>query len=137
MDFGLSLEIAEDIYDKSTTLNSLSTSIKHYFKDRNYGSGITDLTIGVICVPPQMESFFKVRSKYTKSKKMLEYDVKLDHAWVKRADSAELIAMVRVAILGSLSIIEKCGITNFDTASFGRDLEEYFKERDFQCRIGR
>jgi hypothetical protein len=131
MDFGLSLEIAEDIYDKSTVLNTLSNSIEHYFKDRNYGSGIVNLTIGLICVPPQMESFFKVRRKYTKSRRTLEYDVRLDYALVKRADCAGLVAMAEKAILGSSSTIELLRIIDFDTASFFSDLDEYFKNEAF------
>src|SRR3974390_3472836 len=98
MEFGLSLEIGADVYGKAEILNRLSKDLEHYFKNKHFGTGLKSLTIGITCVPPEMESFFKVRSKYYKTTKVLGYDVKLTYETIRNADEPGVLAAVREAI---------------------------------------
>ncbi len=83
MDFGLSEEISSDVSQKADLFTEVSALLEKHFLNKDFGDGIKNLTIGIICVRPEVDFFFKERKKYTKSKAMLEYDVKLDHAIIK------------------------------------------------------
>nr|WP_319492510.1 Imm44 family immunity protein [uncultured Desulfobacter sp.] len=131
MDFGISKEISADItQDKINMLTDISLAMEEYFKDKDYGADISSLTIGIICVAPEFEFFFKeIRRKYTKTKKMLEYDIKLDHSEFKNFDNKQIQWIVAKEILGSLSVINELKIKNFKTKDFKTDLINFFKEK--------
>lgn len=123
MNFGLSQEISADLYDKAHVITSISDQIEVFFKDRTYGKGISSWTIGVICVDPKFEFFLKERKKYTKSKKALEYDIKIEPQVLKNAERTQIVEIIGDAIRTSLHIIAELKITDFDTESFRCDLE--------------
>ncbi|WP_321418273.1 Imm44 family immunity protein [uncultured Desulfobacter sp.] len=131
MDFGISKEISADItQDKINMLTDISLAMEEYFKDKDYGADISSLTIGIICVAPEFEFFFnEIRRKYTKTKKMLEYDIKLDHSEFKNFDKKQIQLMVAKEILASLSVINELKIKNFEINNFKTDLRQFFKER--------
>lgn len=128
MNFGLSQEISEDIYEKAHIITDISKKLEEYFKNRNYGNGITFIAIGVISVHPQFDFFCKIRKKYSKTKKILEYDVKLDHEKLKNADKKMILEMLHQHILESFSIFEEKKIPDFDKDSFIKDIEQCFTE---------
>ena len=129
MDFGLSKEMSADIIqEKINILSEMSFAMEDYFKNRDYGKGISSLTIGIVCVAPEFEFFFKkIRSKYIKSKKMLEYDVKVEHSVLKEANEPMLQSIVAEAIFTSLGIIDDLKIQDFDIDRFRVDLKGFFK----------
>ena len=71
MDFGLSLEISEDIFERNYIVINTSKSLEEYFKDKDFGEGIVNLTIGIICVNPNFDSFFKIYSERLPEFKLL------------------------------------------------------------------
>ncbi|MGQ9780608.1 MAG: Imm44 family immunity protein [Bacillota bacterium] len=101
------------------------------FKDKDYGEGIKEYVIGIICVAPVFDSFFKIRKNYTESKRLLEYDIKLDHAKFKKANNKEIYEMLRQEVLNSLGIVEELKIKDFDLARFRADLEQFFAEHTY------
>ena len=74
MELGLSEEISSDVSQKADLFTKISASLEKHFLNKDFGDGIKSLTIGIICVRPEADFFFKERKKYTKSKAMLEYD---------------------------------------------------------------
>lgn len=44
--------------DKIQDINNLSSSLQEHFKDLNYGEGVNQLLIGIICVKPEFDFFF-------------------------------------------------------------------------------
>lgn len=74
MNFGLSKEISKeiskDIASKLDVFTEIFNNLNEFFSDKSYGESIDILTIGLICVGPEFESFFKPRYKYIKSKKV-------------------------------------------------------------------
>lgn len=128
MNFGLSQEISEDICDKAPFITDISNSIEDYFKERDYGTGLMSLTIGIISVHPKFDFFFKPRKKYTKSKKLLEYDIKLDHEKLATADKAAVLELICEQLLSSFNLLDEIKIPLFDKEQFKNDLEMYFEE---------
>ena len=65
MKFGLTQEISEDICTKGKTLTEMANSMKEFFINKSYGNGLNELYVGIVCVAPQFEFFFKHKQKYT------------------------------------------------------------------------
>ena len=127
MDFGLSEEISSDVSKKAEVFSKISALLEKHFLNKEFGEGIKSLTIGIICVRPDADFFFKERKKYTESKAMLEYDVKLDHAIIKEADKKKIYGVLVMKVLDSLSVIDELKIEGFDTRAFHREVESFFQ----------
>lgn len=128
MDFGLSQEVSEDLAEKSYIITNISCELQKYFKDKDYGKGISFLAIGVISINPKFDFFFKPRRKYSKSKKMLEYDVKLDYDKLTCADDAMILEMLCGQLQNSFKIISELKIPDFDKENFICDADLCFEE---------
>ncbi len=143
MKFGLAIDITVEINDKSSIIQSLSDDLQSYFVSKQYGQDIKCCTIGIVCISPKFDQFFKERRpKYTKGKKEIiqhglsftledsfEYNIKIDFESFKNAGKEEAKKILARNILASLVIFEKVKskIKDFDINSFKADLEEYFK----------
>ena len=92
MEFGLAKYLSNDLTNKSKIIQDYSERLSEFFKSKYYGDGLKDISVGIICVSPEFESFFKPRKpKFTKSKTVVIYglrtvydhvfecDVKLDY----------------------------------------------------------
>jgi len=145
MKIGLALYTSAEIRNKSRCLIDFSDEMKRYFLKKNYGNDLSEIVIGIICVSPNFEQFFKPRRpKYTKDKKhiksegfeydiekCLSYDIKLDFETCKNGTEEECRKFLAREILQSLTVLDvmKNKIKDFDTLQFRTDLESYFKER--------
>lgn len=148
MEFGLSEYVSVEISKKSYLITSLSEDIKDFLKDKEYGESLNSLFIGIICVSPQFETFFKSRNpKYTKNKKTfiskttkvkyaiencLEYDVKICFEEFNNGLEVDCRKLLANGILQSLKVVEgmKVKIKDFNFEEFKADLEKYFKEKE-------
>jgi hypothetical protein len=127
MEIGLSKEISKDVYSKADVLREISKALQNHFREKNYGNGLKNIAIGIICVGPEFDFFFKEQKKYMKNKKILEYDVKLDHKKFKESNEIEIRNMVKDNILSSLHILEDLKISDFDCEAFKADLKTFFQ----------
>jgi len=144
MNVGLAVNVSVEIRNKAFSIQSLSDDLEAYFKNRTYGSDIKSYTIGVVCVSPQFDQFYKkeIKPKYTKGIKVInpdgipftledsfEYRIKIDFESFKNADEEEARKLLAKEILESLVVFEKVKskIKDFDMNSFKADLEGYFK----------
>jgi hypothetical protein len=146
MEFGLAQYTSVEISQKNHLINSLSDDMKNFLYKKNYGSGIKSLFIGIICVSPNYEAFFKPRKpKYTDKKKKikkdgieyeiekcLEYDIKLDYKSFSMASDSEVKKIIANGILKSLGVLDeiKLKINDFNTKMFRKDLEHFFKDQN-------
>lgn len=147
MNFGLGINLSVEIDKKWIYIHSLSEELKAYFKNKQYGSDIKSYTIGIICVSPQFDQFYKkeIKPKYTKGKRVInpdgipftledsfEYSIKIDYDSFKNADEEEARKLLAKEILASLVVFEKLKskIKDFDMSSFKVDLEEHFKKHN-------
>lgn len=123
---GSSQELSEDLVGIAPRFTLLSDKLQSYFLVKSYGLGIETLVVGIICVKPEFDFFFKVRKKYSKKRKLLEYDIKLDHAKVLAADQNELVEIIRDGILGSFAVFDELKIKDFDAERFKSDMVDFF-----------
>ena len=144
MEFGLTQYVSAEISDFSNSINSLSDGIKEFVKNKEYGSSIKELFVGIVCVSTKFETFFKPRiPKYTANKKQihkegfnyeiercLEYDIKIDFGLFKNASDKERIKIIAEELIKSLRIIDEMKIKNkdFNTGKFRNDIELYLKK---------
>jgi len=144
MNVGLAINLSVEIDKKWIYIHSLSDELKTYFKNRQYGNDVKSYTIGIVCVSPSFDSFYKkeIKPKYTKGIKVIkpdgipftmedsfEYRIKIDYESFKNATEEEARKLLAKEILESLVVFEKVKskIKDFDMNSFKADLEGYFK----------
>jgi hypothetical protein len=142
MKFGLAIILTNEVENKTDIIQSLSDELKISFASKQYGQDIKSYTIGIVCVSPQFEQFFKEkRPKYTKGKKVInpdgipftledsfEYDIKIDFESFKNANEEEVKRILAEEILASLVAFEK--MKSKIKNSFKEDLEEHFRSQN-------
>ncbi|MCV2486492.1 hypothetical protein OD917_16280 [Flavobacterium sp. SH_e] len=147
MRLGLAQYSSAEIENETRFLIDFSNEMKKSFIEKRYGNDLIEIVIGIICVSPMFEQFFKPkRPKYTNEKKhiksegfeyevekCLEYSIKLDFETFKNFSEIEAKKHLSLEILKSLEIIEtmRTKIKDFDLATFKKDLENYFKEKRY------
>lgn len=128
MKFEFINEISIDVYNKITILRALSQKVELFFKIREYGTGIQEYYVGIICVAPGFDFFFKERKKYRKSKQILEYSIKLNYAQFENSTDSEIEKMVASSLIDSLGVVEELKIKNFNLNKFREDLILFFEQ---------
>lgn len=144
MEFGLTQESSLE-FEESDVLTNLSQKLKKYFSSRSYGESIKSFMIGIICVKPEFESFFKVRKpKYVESKvevhngilvevkNCYSYDIKLDYTTMTNLSREAVERLLASEIIMSLTYIDALPkkIKDFDKERFKSDMKDYFEEQD-------
>ncbi|MEO8237469.1 MAG: hypothetical protein ABI576_05120 [Flavobacterium sp.] len=136
-----------EIDKESQIINKISDSLNSYFSDKDYGDGIKEVIIAIICVSKNFEQFFiPKKPKYIKDKKItksihthqtyeiekcLTYDIKIDFDEFKNASNEkDRERLLAEQILSSLIVFDTMQkkIKDFDLLLFKTDLENYFKE---------
>ncbi|QOG04749.1 hypothetical protein [Flavobacterium sp. MDT1-60] len=145
MKVALAQYTSAEIKKETRFLIDFSNDLEVWFSEKKYGNDLMEIVIGIICVSPIFEQFFKPKPpKYTKEKKhiksegfeyevekCLEYSIKLDFETFKSSSEVEAKKYLSSEIIKSLAIIEtmKVKIKDFDLINFKTDLEDYFKEK--------
>ncbi|OQP59686.1 hypothetical protein A3860_36565 [Niastella vici] len=96
MSIGLGLNLSPDLSKRSALLVGLSQYLMSEFKDHKFPKGMDKIAIGIICVDPKFDFFFKPKQpKLTKNKthkedgreqqlgNVFEYEIKLDYQKAK------------------------------------------------------
>jgi protein-tyrosine-phosphatase len=145
MKLALAQYTSAEIRKETRFFIDFSDDMEGYFLKKKYGNDLMEIVIGIICVSPIFEQFFKLKApKYIKEKKhiksegfeyevekCLEYSIKLDFETFKNSSEVEAKKHLAQEILKSLDTIEtmKSKIKDFDLINFKKDLEKYFKEK--------
>lgn len=123
MRFAITKEISDGLGKNVDKITELAIKLKEYFADKTYGEGLKEIYIGFICVRQEYEFFFnKQRRKYTKGKRVLEYDLKIDFEEFKRINENEVKKLILDKIVASLEIVQELKVPNFDLKKFIEDL---------------
>jgi len=141
MEFQLTQEVSESLLKngRTTIISNFSEELRNFFKTKNYGEGILSMFIGVICVAPEFDFFFKMRKpKYKRGKEIiiqnnaeielestLRFDLKLSFEKFLRANEFEARTMLALEVLNSLNVLNKLKIKDFNNESFVEDLRSY------------
>lgn len=132
-----------DTTTKVLELRDLDDKLKSYFNSRNYGNDICSYLIGVICVHPKFDSFFKIgRPQYIEEKtvtyerilgpthiyKSFSFRIKLDYPSFIKSNTKDGLKMIATLILESVKNIKyPRKIRDFDKERFYGDLKAFFE----------
>jgi hypothetical protein len=120
MSIGLGLNLSPDLAGRGAVLARLSQHLGKGFSDRTFPKGMEKIAIGIICVDPRFDFFFKPKPpKLTKNKihkeggmetqlgDVFEYEIKLDYAKAKTLNEDQFIEFVKKALLDSFETIDQ------------------------------
>jgi hypothetical protein len=139
--FALAQYISPEVSDKSGSINSFSNRLSEYFAGRDYGPGIQELYIGIVCVSPAFEKFFKPRRpSYQRGRCVYEkegtkyeldhtaqIDILLDFKAFQRLSLPRVESFIGKCILEGISQVNTLGVPDFDMTAFTRDLDAELK----------
>ena len=144
MKFGFALNLSPEINKFLEVFNRIEQEISDITEQGIYGDGINELYIGIICVAPQFEAFFKPRKpRYEKEKKTyekegikykdyktLQYEIKLDFDYMKNSDEEAAKRKLVESVFNSLDVIETIKeIKSFDLKTLKKELGDHFKKQ--------
>jgi hypothetical protein len=121
-----------DADDKMHALHELNDSLVKHFGCTDYGGGISEVYIGIICVRPEFGQFFEERRATVSSygnATSIEMEITLDYELVHRMSPDVTIDHVKRAI--SLRCDDLCdlGIPSFECDRFVSDLRAALSSR--------
>jgi hypothetical protein len=135
-------DISIEVLEKFNVISDNTSSLKHFFRDRFYGDDLKSLYIGIFCMSPKFEKFFKIRrpNYQTETKTYihqgvqverkamsLTYDLKLDfETYLNALDVKPLLAQDILKSLDTISTVKK--IKDFDLSKLRSDFEHFFQQ---------
>lgn len=138
MEFALTQEVSEPIIKNGVSdyFKQVSDNVSEFLRTKDYGNDLKTIYIGIICVAPEFDFFFKVRKpKYKKGTVVtiqdgrpyertdaLVYDIKLDYDAFVNADEYEAKKMLSLELLRSFIVLNSMKIKLFDRHNFERDM---------------
>ncbi len=145
MKFAFALNLSQELNKFVYVFNQIEWDINKITQNANYGEDVTELYIGIICVLPQFEVFFKPRKpRYDRDEKVyekegvkyklhktLQYEIRLNYEIFKDASEIEAKKILLQEIFQSLKALDKMKgkLKDFNTTKFKEDLERYFMEK--------
>ncbi len=120
----LVLYLDNKLTSKSNIVNELSSELENHFQSNNYGDSLEEIYFGIVSMSEDFKAFFKPRNpKFTKSKKMFEYDVDFDFDLFKNTEESNLKGFILEGIIKSLQVISE-KVKGFDINAFEQDLKQ-------------
>jgi len=143
MEFALTLEVSELIGQNGVSdyIKEVSDHISEFLRTKDYGDGLKTIYIGIICVAPEFDFFFKVRKpKYKKGTVVtiedgrpyeqtdaLVYDIKLDYDVFVNADEHEVKKILSIELLNSFFVFNSVKVKQFSREIFEKDVASCLK----------
>lgn len=140
MEFNITLEISLGLGKLSTLATMLANDFNEKIKNEDFGHGVKQIIISIVCVAPEYEAFFKSRkTKFTKGKKtvkkhgieyeidsLMTYDIKLDYKRMSIISEQDLHIELRNEIFNSISIIKEMKLEDFNFNLFEKECHNFF-----------
>jgi len=139
MEVALTQETSLGLGRYSQLVQQLSNQLRQEFTTRNYGPGLEQIIVNLVCVAPEFAAFFKKRnSTYRPGSSVLtvagvrvevrnsiSLDVLLQPYLVKDQELAPMQRYVVERILEAIHTVEKREIGPFDWLTFEQDLRSF------------
>lgn len=145
MKLGVSVNVSIEVEDKTQIIHSLFNELEMNFSKKNYGKGLLQIIIEIVCLSPEFEEFFPLRKpKYIelkeyvtegvniKEEKLFTYSLKIDFILFKNQTIQANKHLLALEILKSLSNLDALPkkVKDFDKERFKADMEAFFKEQN-------
>jgi hypothetical protein len=145
MKFALTQTMSVEVHSttKGQEMTELSNKMKNYFKPLNYGESIEEYLIGVICIHPGFDPFFKIhKPSYIENKKTkvegidmhiyksFGFDIKLNfQSFISTEKEEERLKMIAAEIMKTLYNLKyPKKVTDFNKDAFLEDIKSFFKQ---------
>jgi len=138
MEIGFALNITDDTTKFKPFFDYVEETVQDFVKDKNYGTGLSIIYVGWICVSPKYERFFKLmKPKYYENEerftdgrrhllsKLLECEIKLDYDGLINKTNYEIKKIIFSELEAFLIPVIKNNkkIKDFDVDRFSEDLK--------------
>jgi hypothetical protein len=137
----LTQEISLEIVKKFDVISDHDQARKEYFANRSYGNDLKVLYIGLFCMSPKFEAFFKPQKpRYTNDAKVmishgieskidaksLEYELRLNYTtYLNVRNIKTVLAQDILKSLDTITTIKE--IKDFNLSTFKHDLTLFFR----------
>lgn len=150
MKLGVSVNVSIEVEDKTQIIHSLFNELEMNFSKKNYGKGLLQIIIEIVCLSPEFEEFFPLRKpKYIelkeyvteginiKEEKLFTYSLKIDFILFKNQTIQANKHLLALEILKSLSNLDALPkkVKDFDKERFKADMEAFLKNRIYSKLI--
>lgn len=132
MEFSIGAQFSREFrHEDSNIVRELSEAMNNSFKEKDYGSSICKIYIGVICVSQGFEAFFNVRPpKLYRNEPALEFELKLNFEEYKELDKDDRLKLLSSEILKTaVFVFENKRIKEFEKQNFIDDLKSCFESK--------
>lgn len=126
--------VTQDVSRKNKYFSPILEYFEAWLQPRSYGDGVMTVFVGLNCVgwipgmqapAPDFATGYLLRKKYTKVRRVLEVDVKLNHSEVMRVTTQEeAVTILRVALERIFDEVNSLNLAPFDVFAFRTDLLE-------------
>ena len=135
MEFNITLEVGLGLGKFSVFATNLANDFNEKIKNEDFGQGIKQIIVSIVCVAPEYEAFFKSRKpKFIKGKKtvkkygveyeidsLLTYDLKLDYQKVKVMSDIESHIYLKKEMFDSISTLKNIKVEDFNFDIFEKE----------------
>ncbi len=102
-----------------------NTGYRRFFEDKNYGSSLGGIVVGLMCHEPSLN--LKQRIRLSKKEKIIYVDIMLDYTLFMKIDQNKRNEIVISKIKNEIPpIISKYKFEDFDLLRFENDLNNIF-----------
>ena len=138
MRVGLALEVDSALDHLAVIVAEIDQELKTFFSDRQYGTDVENIFVGIILTGPNSERIHPTRNlrykklyriripgKNIELRNVVEYDIKPDFEIFLRADASEARLHLVAELVRSLEVLKKhqSKFPSFDVTRFGGDLK--------------
>lgn len=132
MEFSIGTQFSREFsQEDSNIVKELSAAMNDSFREKDYGSSICKIYIGVICVSQGFEAFFNVRPpKLYRKEPALEFEVKLNFEEFRGVGKDDRFQLLSSEILKTAeSVFENKKVKEFKSQMFIDDLKNFFENK--------
>jgi hypothetical protein len=113
--------------DKAVFINEFSNELNSFFETKHYGDSLYEIYFGIMVLSEMFKELSKPRKpKYTKSKKIFEYQKEFDFEQFQNSDNKALRILILEGIVESLQVISE-KVKDFNIMAFEKDLKQLTK----------
>ena len=115
--------IISDFLDSLDMINSISSNINSYLETRDYGDGLATIHIGIICVNPVYDDFYKPkRHRFDKKNKALTIEFKFEFNIFSKLSIEERKKLILNELIKIPEVVVEKKIKGFDIKDFILDI---------------
>ena len=125
--FSVTARVWKDIpLEKGIFVHSITDLLNDNLSLTTYGDGIIEFNFTAIIEP---EEFFSDKFRYTKSKKRIDTELRMDYEQALNASINQFKEQIAKLYLAAIKKFEEKSVQNFNLSQFREDVESLFESQ--------